>query len=93
MPLSATSPAAAAVYGKRGSARQMRGPPQSLEEHINEAMVRVPNLSPRDRNAIRNVMLQKTRDLDFIRLIMEGARGPWSERAAQPEGPKGWWET
>jgi len=68
MPLSATSPAAA-------------------------ALARVPNLSPRDRNAIRNVMLQKTRDLDFIRLIMEGARGPWSERAAQPEGPKGWWET
>jgi hypothetical protein len=68
----------------------MKGPPQTLEDHINEAIGRVANLSPSQRNSIRNVMLQKTRDIDFIRLVAEQIRGPWSERAA--EGPKGWWE-
>jgi hypothetical protein len=85
-----TTLAANALYGPRGPARQHRGAPQTLEDHVNEAIAKVANLSPSQRNAVRNVMMGLTRDISFIRLIHDQTRGPWSDAAAHPE--KGWWE-
>jgi hypothetical protein len=68
----------------------MKGPPQTLEDHVNEAIGKVAGLSAGQRLAVRNAVMGLTRDISVIKLIMQEARGPWSERAA--EGPKGWWE-
>jgi hypothetical protein len=91
--------AANSLYGPRGpqgpantgrGRRPLSGPPQSLEEHVRDAIARVPDLSPRQRNALRNVMMTLTRDLSFIRLINEAAHhGPWSEAVARGDKPQG----
>jgi hypothetical protein len=64
-------------------------PPESLEEHVADAIARVPDLSPRQRLALRNVMMSMTRDIGFIRLIDEQTHGPWSEAAVR--GDDGGW--
>jgi hypothetical protein len=46
-------------------------PPQSLAEHIEQAVARVPGLSPKQRQAVAAVMVEKTRDLHFIKLVMD----------------------
>jgi hypothetical protein len=42
-----------------------------LAEHIQQAIARVPGLSPKQRQAVCNVMVEKTRDLHFIKLVMD----------------------
>jgi hypothetical protein len=44
-------------------------PPQSLAEHIQQAVGRVPGLSPRERRAVCTVMLEKCRDIHFLKLL------------------------
>jgi hypothetical protein len=51
--------------------------PQSLAEHLQAAIARVPELSPRQRNAVMNVMLEKCRDLSFVKMVMDQTPG-WS---------------
>ena len=87
--------AATALYGDRGpqrahntGRRAFNGPPMSLEEHVQDAIARVPDLSPRQRNALRNVMMGMTRDTSFIRLIADAARGPWSAAAVRGDEPR-----
>jgi len=87
--------AANALYGDRGpqrsanTSRRRGAPPASLEEHIQDAIAKVPDLSPRQRNALRNTLMSMTTDISFIRLIHEQTRGPYSDQAAgvrQDEG-------
>jgi hypothetical protein len=84
---------AAALYGPRGpqrahntgrSRRALSAPP-----HVQDAIARVPDLSPRQRLALRNVLIGMTRDLSFERMISEQVRGLWSEAALR--GDDGAW--
>jgi hypothetical protein len=58
----------------------------SLEHHVQDAIAKIPDLSPRQKLALRNTIMAMTRDISFIRLIHEQTRGPWSEAAVQDEG-------
>jgi hypothetical protein len=81
----------AALYGPRGPTRShntgrrrpLSTPPMSLEHHIQDAIAKVPDLSPRQKLALRNTFMTLTRDIGFIKLITESAHahGPWSEAA------------
>jgi hypothetical protein len=73
---------AAPDYGGRGR-RALSTPPMSLEHYIQDAIAKVPDLSPRSRLALRNTFMSLTRDIGFIRLITESAHahGPWSAQA------------
>jgi hypothetical protein len=86
--------AANAMYGDRGPQRAspdyggrgrkaMSTPPMSLEHYIQDAIAKVPDLSPRQRLALRNTFMSLTRDIGYIRLITESAHahGPWSQQA------------
>ena len=64
----------ASLYGPRGpqmaaldyrARKALSGPPESLEHHIQDAIARVPDLSPRQRLALRNTMMTMTRDIGF----------------------------
>ena len=61
----------------------MSGPPMSLEHYIQDSVAKVPDLSPRQKLALRNTFMALTRDIGFIRLITESAHahGPWSTAA------------
>jgi hypothetical protein len=91
--------AATAMYGPRGPARAapdyggrgrraMSGPPMSLEHHVQDAIAKVPDLSPRQRLALRNTFMTLCGDISFIRMIADQAHhlGPHSEAAAFDEG-------
>ena len=76
-------------YGNRGPERiqaKAHEPPGSIEALISEAVGRVANLSTKQRNAVAAEVLRLTRDLHFIRQVMEEAKakGPWSAEAAHP---------
>jgi hypothetical protein len=43
----------------------------------------VPNLNTRQRNAVRNAMMEKTRDLSFVKMIVNAAS--WSEAALRAD--------
>ena len=59
----------------------------TIEHHIDDAIAKVPDLSPKQRNALRNLMMGMTRDISFIKLVADSARGPWSDQAVrQDEG-------
>jgi len=59
----------------------------TIEQHIDDAIAKVPDLSPKQRNALRNLMMGMTRDISFIKLVADSARGPWSDQAVrQDEG-------
>ena len=74
-------------YGPRGPARihnrPLNGVPTSIEEHVGEAIRKVPGLNPRQKLALRNSTMAMLRDIHFLRLLMDEARakGPWSEAA------------
>jgi hypothetical protein len=79
----------ASLYGPQGpqrahntGRRRASEPPTSLEHHVQDAIAKVPDLSPRQRLALRNTIMAMTRDISFIRLIHEQTRGPWSDQAA-----------
>jgi hypothetical protein len=73
--------AGASLYGPRGPQRaapdygdRRKGdPPQSLADHIDDAIARVPGLSAKQRNAVRGAMIAMTRDIGFSKLIHEQA--------------------
>jgi hypothetical protein len=77
-------------YGPRGPAntgrqrKPLSTPPQSLEEHIQDALARIPDLSSKQKLALRNVLMAMCRDISFIRCIHEQAQslGPHSDQAA-----------
>jgi hypothetical protein len=76
-------------YGPRGPTRNHNrplsgGPPASIEESISQAVGRVAGLSSKQRNAVLAEMVRLSRDLHYIRQVMEEAKakGPWSEAAA-----------
>ena len=82
--------AAASLYGDRGPQRPMRsynrklsGPPESIADHIDQALDRVKGLGPKQRLALHNELTRMVRDISFLRMAMEAARahGPWSEAA------------
>jgi hypothetical protein len=88
--------AANAMYGPRGPARAspdyggrgrkaLSGPPESVEAHVQDAIARVPDLSPKQRLALRNVLMSMTRDVSFARMVLDQAKakGPWSEAAVR----------
>jgi hypothetical protein len=49
--------------------------PQTIAEHLDSAIARVPGLSAKQRAAIHAVMTEKVRDLHFARLVA-GQLGP-----------------
>ena len=84
---------AASLYGERGPTRsygnlgrRREGPPMSLADHIDDALKHVAGLTPRQRLAVHNKMTELCRDISFIRMIAEQARGPYSEAAVSDEG-------
>ena|SRR6516164_3805093 len=88
--------AANSLYGPRGpqrahntgrTRRGPEGPPMSIADHVDDALRHVAGLTPRQRLAVHNEMTKLCRDISFIRMIAESARGPWSEQAVrQDEG-------
>jgi hypothetical protein len=46
-------------------------PPESIQAHIEEAIGRIKGLNSSQRNSVRAVMVAMTRDLHFIKLIMD----------------------
>jgi hypothetical protein len=85
--------AAHSLYGDRGPTQEahtgrkaLQGPPESLEHHVQDAIARVAGLSPRQRLALRNELMRMTRDIGFLKLIHESARGPWSEAVLDSQG-------
>ena len=89
--------AANSLYGPRGpvqaantgrARKPLNGEPQSIEQHVQDALARVADLSPRQRNALRNVLMQMTRDISFVRMIADQTRGPWSEAAVRGDEPR-----
>jgi hypothetical protein len=78
-------PVQAAPTGRRAR-KPLSTPPASLEEHVADAISKVPDLSSKQKLALRNTFLQMCRDISFIRMLSESAHahGPWSEQAAHP---------
>jgi hypothetical protein len=79
------------LYGPRGPVqshntgrRRPSEPPMSIEHHVQDAIARVADLSPRQKLALRNTLMTMCRDISFIKLIHEQARhlGPYSDQAA-----------
>ena len=46
------------------------------------------DLSPKQKLALRNVLMSMTRDVSFARMVLDQAKakGPWSEAAVQDDG-------
>jgi hypothetical protein len=85
--------AANSLYGKRGPqrsygnlGRKREGPPMSIADHINDAIRRVADLTPRQRLAVHNEMGRLCRDISFMKMVADQTRGPYSEAAVQDEG-------
>jgi hypothetical protein len=59
--------------------------PQSVEEHLTQAISKVPDISRRQRQALLHVLMATMRDIDFLRQLTAAAKasGPWSEAAVQ----------
>jgi hypothetical protein len=81
------------LYGPRGPQRAapdyaarkpLSGQPESLEHCIDDALARIPDLTGRQKNALRAELLRMTRSLDFIKHVTEQAHqlGPHSSQAA-----------
>ena len=79
-------------YGNRGPervagnrAQRREGPPQSIADHVDDALKHVARLTPRQRLAVHNAMVTALRDVSLIKMVAEQA-GPWAKAAAQDEG-------
>ena len=46
-------------------------PPASISEHIAQTVQRIPNLSPKQRASVIAAVTEMTRDLSFVRHIMD----------------------
>jgi hypothetical protein len=64
--------------------RKLSGPPESIADHIDQAIGRVQGLGPKAKLALHNELTRMVRDISFLRMAMEAAHahGPWSEQAA-----------
>jgi hypothetical protein len=85
----------ASLYGERGPTRsygnlgrKREGPPQSIADHIDDALKHVAGLTPKQRLAVHNEMVKLCRDISFIRMIADSARGPWSDQAVRADEPR-----
>jgi hypothetical protein len=58
-------------------------PPASLDEHIVNALSKVPGLSAKQRNSVRAVVHDMVRDITFLRMAAGELRGP---EGSQDEG-------
>src|SRR5215831_19901309 len=85
----------ASLYGPRGpqqahntGRRRASEPPTSLEHHVQDAIAKIPDLSPRQKLALRNTLMAMCRDISFIHLVSQQAHqlGPYSAAAVQDEG-------
>ena len=74
-------------YGPRGPTRDhnrpLSGPPESIADHIDQAIRKVPGLNPRQRLALHNTLTAMSRDISYIRMVASQAHhmGPHSEAA------------
>jgi hypothetical protein len=75
--------AAHAIYGDRGPARAapdygarkpLSTPPESLADHIDDAVAKVPGLSAKQRAAIKAAMTTMLRDIGFNKMMAEQSR-------------------
>jgi hypothetical protein len=57
--------------------------PESIQAHIEQAISHIKGLSPTQKNSVRAAMLAMTRDLHFVKLIMDQMP---SAPASQDEG-------
>jgi hypothetical protein len=59
------------------------GPPQNIQEHIEQAIAKVPRIGPQQRTALIHTLMGMMRDISFIRMLADSARaaGPWSQHA------------
>jgi hypothetical protein len=73
----------ASLYGPRGPQRAspdyaarkpLSAPPESLADHIDDAIARIPDLSARQRAAVKAAMTVMLRDIGFNRLMAEQSR-------------------
>jgi hypothetical protein len=83
----------ASLYGERGPTRsygnlgrKREGPPQSLADHVDDALKHVAGLTPKLRLSVHNEICRMLRDIEVIRLVAHSARGPYGEAAVQDEG-------
>jgi hypothetical protein len=67
-------------------AKARPGPPQSIQEHIEQCLSRVKGIGPRTKTALTHEIMRMCRDLDFLRQLTAAAKasGPWSEAAVSP---------
>jgi hypothetical protein len=72
-----------AIYGSRGPARAapdygarkpLSGPPESLADHIDDAIARVPDLSAKQRAAVKAAMTTMLRDIGFNKMMADQAK-------------------
>ena len=70
--------AGASLYGPRGPQRAspdyaarkpLSSPPESLADHIDDAIARVPDLSAKQRAAVKAAMTTMLRDIGFNKLM------------------------
>ena len=86
--------AANSLYGPRGpqraapdyGGRAKGAPPQSLADHIDDALKHVAGLTAKQRLAVHNEMTKLCRDISFMKMVADQTRGPYSEAAVQDEG-------
>ena len=58
------------------------GPPESIADHIDEAIKHVAGLSPKQRLAVHNEMVRLCRDVRFMRMVAAQVRGPGPDELA-----------
>jgi hypothetical protein len=75
--------AAHSLYGDRGPQRAapdygarkpLSTPPESLADHIDDAIAKVPDLSAKQRNAVRAAMTTMLRDIGFNKMMADQSR-------------------
>jgi hypothetical protein len=61
----------------------LSGEPTEIEHHLDDALARIPDLSTRQKTALKAELGRMLRDLSFLRQLTEAARasGPWSQAA------------
>src|SRR5215831_13283886 len=73
----------AALYGDRGPQRAapdygarkpLSTPPESLADHIDDAIARVPDLSAKQRAAVKAAMTTMLRDIGFNKMMADQAK-------------------
>jgi hypothetical protein len=77
--------AATALYTKRGPAgpapnyngRRKGEPPQSITDHIADAVAKIPDLSARQRNAVKAAVTSMLHDIRFLQMLHAQTRDPW----------------